>query len=96
MTKKRLLVAKKILKDGWIELTDDNLKSYLDGFTLFYRNGLYYEKKTNSSYETSYTSKDYNNLITGYDSQVDHEDIETLGFQQRPLQNPHLDFQRRI
>ena len=43
MNEERKLIASKLLKKGYIELTDDNLKLYLDPFTISYRNGLYYE-----------------------------------------------------
>ena len=95
MNKERLLVAKKILRDGWIELTSDTFKHYLDGFTLSYRNGLYYERNNDFSYETPYTAKDYLSFLEGKDNQVKREGRELLGFQYEPLRNPYLDFSKR-
>ena len=95
MNKERLLVAKKILRDGWIELTSDTFKHYLDGFTLSYRNGLYYERNNDFSYETPYTAKDYLSFLEGKDNQVKREGRELLGFQYEPLHDPYLDFSKR-
>ncbi len=96
MTNERLAVANKILSDGWIEITKDNLKNYLDGFTLSYRNGLYYEKTNDFSYLTPYTFDNYLAFLEGKDDQVNYEGIECLGYQHKPLQNPYIDFKRRL
>ncbi len=95
MSDNRKKVAKKILSDGYILITDEVLKDYLDGFTIFYRNGLYYESTNDFSYTTNYSVSDYQNFLKGKDSQVNHEDISWLGFQKRSLKNPHLDFNKR-
>lgn len=76
--------ADKLLKDGWIELDENILKSYLDGFAISYRNGLYYEKTNDYSYETNYTPEDYINFLEKKDNQINHEGREVLGYQKRP------------
>ena len=96
MTEERLKVAKRILRDGWIELTDYNLKNYLDGFTLWYRNGLYYENTQDFSYIVPYTAYDYKRFLSGEDSLLNHENPEYIGYQRKPLKDPHLDFSRRL
>ena len=95
MEKERLKVAKKVLRDGWLELTDSNLKNYFDGFALSYRNGLYYENTRDFSYQTEYTADDYRRFIRGEDNQVNHEEKEFLGYQKVPLKNPYLVFTKR-
>ena len=96
MTKERIAIAKKLMSDGWLELNESNFKAYLDGFTLFYRNGLYYEKTHDFSYEPPYTINDYLKFLRGEDNQVNHEGEECLGYQKRPLHDPYLDFKRSI
>ncbi len=43
MDERRRKAAAKILKEGWISLTPEKFKDYMDGFLLSWRNGLYYE-----------------------------------------------------
>jgi len=74
-------LATNILKKGWFLATDENIKNYLDGFALSYRNGLYYLSTNDYSYTTNYTAEDYMSFLKGEDSQVAHEPLETLGFQ---------------
>lgn len=76
----RKKIATIINKYGWIELTDEVLKAYMDGFALSYRNALYYEDKK-IAYETNYTAKDYKNFLIHEDSQVKHEGSRVLGYQ---------------
>lgn len=95
MDERRKKVAEKLLTDGYILLTDEVLKDYLDGFTIFFRNGLYYEKTDDFSYTTNYSAEDYKKFLSGEDSQIRHEDLETLGYMKRTLQNPNLDFSKR-
>ena len=85
-------VATIINKYGWIELTDDVLKAYLDGFALSYRNALFYEDKE-LRYETNYTAKDYKNFLIHEDSQVLHEGTRVLGYQRELIKNPAKLFQ---
>lgn len=82
---KRKNISKKLLSNGYIKLSDDGFKDYMDGFTLSFRNGLYYQKNNDYSFTTSYTSDDYFKFLNGLDSQVKHEGIEVLGFQKKPL-----------
>lgn len=84
MKDERMKIATKILSNGWIELDEKVLKNYLDGFALSYRNGIYYEKTNDFSFETNYSHEDYINFLTGKDNQVNHEGEESLGFQTRP------------
>lgn len=90
----RIKVAEKILRDGWIKLEGNVLKDYLDGFALSYRNGLYYQKTEDFSYETRYSVNDYKNFLNGWDSQLNHESRLFLDSQKIPLQNPGLIFKR--
>ena len=85
MNDERKKVANKILSDGWIELKSDVLKTYLDGFALSYRNGLYYENYQDYSFTTPYTDNDYWNFLNGLDNQYNHEKAYCLGYQKRPL-----------
>ena len=92
----RLNVAKKLIKDGYIELTKNVLKMYMDGFALSFRNGLYYENNDLYSYITPYTDDDYIDFLCGNNSQIKEEGKENLGYQKRPLKNPKLDFKSFI
>lgn len=84
-------VAATINKYGWIELTDDVLKAYLDGFALSYRNALYYEDKE-LQFETKYTAQDYKNFLLHEDSQVHHEGTRVLGYQRELIKNPNRSY----
>ncbi len=90
--KDRSKVAKDILKRGWVPFTDENFKMYLDGFTLSFRNGLYYELLGKVDYSTNYDFDDYYNFLTGKDSLYRYEPKEGLGVQERPLKDPHINF----
>lgn len=90
MNKERLQLAQKLIRDGWIKLDDELFKTYLDGFTLSYRNGLYYEQTKDFSFTTPYTIDDYANFLNNKDNQINHEGIEVLGYQLRPLENPQM------
>lgn len=81
----RKIVASNLLKNRWIEATDENLKHYFDGFALSYRNGLFYENQNVRDFSTPYTTEDYFNFLDGKDSQIAHETEECLGYQLRPL-----------
>lgn len=85
LNEERRKLAEELLKNGFIELKDNKFKLYCDGFTISYRNGLYYENYQDQ-YSTSYTDEDYKNfLIHKTDSQINHEPIRYLG----PLKPPH-------
>lgn len=94
MNEERKNIATKIIRDGYIELNEEIFKNYMDGFTLSFRNGLYYEKTDNFSYTTKYTLDDYINFLIGSDNQVNYEGEENLGFQRRLLKNYNLNFRR--
>lgn len=95
MSENRKKVANKILSDGYILITEEVLKDYLDGFTIFYRNGLYYEETNDFSFTTKYSSDDYKNFLKGKDNQANYEDTSWLGYQKRALKNLKLDFNKR-
>ena len=78
-------IALEVLKNGYIELTEEIFKRYLDGFTLSFRNGLYYENTNDFSFKTNYSIENYLKFLYGYDNQVNHEGLENLGYQKRPL-----------
>ena len=92
MNDERKKIADTILKNGWIKLDENVLKHYLDGFTMSYRNGLYYEETGDFSYTCDYSVDDYIKFLKGEDSQINHEDREVLGYQKRPLKNNRLKF----
>lgn len=83
MDKARLETAKKILKDGWIKLDEETLKHYLDGFAISYRNGVYYSKTKDYSYQTTYKTEDYIKFLKEKDNQINHEGKECLGYQRK-------------
>lgn len=88
----RKKVAMSILKYGYVEATDENLKHYFDGFTISFRNGLYYENIGKAIYETDYTIDDYISFMETSDSQLNHENVKYLGFQKQPLNNYKFNF----
>ena len=92
MDENRKNIACSILKNGYIQLDDEVLKHYLDGFTLSYRNGLYYEQTGDFSYTTNYDADTYIKFLRGEDNQLNHEDREVLGYQKRPLKNSKMKF----
>ncbi len=85
-------VSRTILRKGWIKATEDNLKHYLDGFVLMYRNGLYYENLGAAVYEVDYNIDTYYNFLFGDDSQLKHEGRKYLGFQPHPLKKSNFNF----
>ena len=85
MTEERKKVAETLLRDGFIKVTPQVLKAYMDGFALSYRNGLAYEGTVSPSYTTDYTANDYLHFLYGEDNQLNHERDYTLGIQKRPL-----------
>ena len=94
MDENRKNIACSILKNGYIQLDDEVLKHYLDGFTLSYRNGLYYEQTGDFSYTTNYDVDTYIKFLRGEDNQLNHEDREVLGYQKRPLKNLNMKFEK--
>lgn len=85
MDKKRMAVANKLFKDGWIELNEEILKIYLDGFAIRTRNQLYYETTGDYSYTTPYSTHDYMRFLREEDDQVKHEGLDVLGMLRRPV-----------
>lgn len=95
MEEDRVKLAINLLRDGYIKLEGDNLKTYLDSFTMSFRNGLYYENIGDFSYMPEYSVEDYRRFLSGEDDQTKHEGAENLGYQRKPLRNPGLDFRKR-
>ena len=88
----RKAFAKRLMHYGWVEASDENLKLYLDGFAISYRNGLYYENRGDISYFTDYSAEDYLNFLEERDSQVNHERHEELGRQKCLLKDMKINF----
>lgn len=90
MKEDRKNIAEEIIRNGFVLLTNDVLKAYLDGFAISYRNGLYYEKTQDFSYTTNYSEEDYIRFLKGYDTQINQEGEIVLGLQKRPLRIDNL------
>ena len=90
----RKRTALELLKNGYIEMTDENIKNYFDGFALSYRNATYYDETLDFSFTTNYTPYDYMRFINEEDSQLNHEGIDRLGFQKKVLRNPNIRFSK--
>lgn len=87
--------AIELSKKGYIALTEERFKLYMDAFTLSFRNGLYYENNGIFTCESNYTTDDYIRFLDGEDNQL-KEGIENLGYQKRPLKNPGLNFREIV
>lgn len=95
MTDKGKTIANNLITNGFIELNEEVFKTYLDAFTISFRNGLYYENTNDFSYLVNYSVDDYIKFLKGYDNLLNYENKEYLGFQKRPLKNSKLDFTKR-
>lgn len=95
MDESRRKTAETLLNNGWMELTDENIKNYFDGFSIYFRNGLYYEITNDFSYTTPYTVNNYVDFLNHTDDQTKHEPLEGLGYQYRVLRNPKMSFEKR-
>lgn len=80
-------IARKLFTVGYVELTDEVFKTYMDAFMLSFRNGLYYEE---NGIILPYSIDQYMQFLHGEDSQVKHEKVYCLGKQRRPLKNPNM------
>lgn len=78
-------IAAELITNGYIELNEEIFKSYLDAFTISFRNGLYYEQTNDYSFTAEYTIDDYMKFINGEDSQIEREGRLYLGYQMVPL-----------
>lgn len=94
MNESRMKTASKLLKDGYIEMTDENIKNYFDGFAISNRNATYYEETEDFSFTTVYSPYDYMKFIDGEDSQLNYEGIDKLGYQKKVLRNPNIRFNK--
>ena len=70
MDNSRIKTATSLLKNGFIEMTPENIKNYFDGFIFQGRNGDYYSKLgkdflDKDDYNVSYEFTDYIDAITG-------------------------------
>ncbi len=90
LTRERRAAANKLLTDGWIELTPENRKNLLDGYTSWYINGSYYEDKQDFSFNIPISAKEYERLIRGEILLTGIIDRDHLGFQKKPLENPYM------
>ena len=83
--KSRMETAGDLLNNGYIEFNNKNFKNYLDGFSLSFRNGLFYEQQE-VNYSTTYTVDEYSSFLSGKDSQLKREGSIVLGMQGSPLE----------
>ena len=91
----RYKLATQLIKDGYIELTEEIFKIYLDAFTISYRNGLFYEQTNDFTYTTEYKIEDYIKFLKCENSQIENEGRLCLGIQNQPLKNPQLIFKKK-
>ena len=92
MNDERKKLSEEILEKGYTKLTKEKFKNYMDGFTISFRNGLYYEDTKDLSFEPKYTTEDYIRFLEGKDSQICYESRELLGFQRKPLNDNKMIF----
>lgn len=81
MDERRKKTADELLKYGYIKLDEDKFKDYLDGFTMSYRNGLYYRDHGFNGYSID----KYIEFLTTDANMGDYEDKKYLGYLKRPL-----------
>lgn len=94
MTEKGRKIANSLISNGYIELNKEIFKTYLDAFTISFRNGLYYEDTNDFTFTTNYAVNDYIKFLNNEDSQINHEEQLHLGFQTKPLKNKQLCFKK--
>ncbi|MGN1372337.1 MAG: hypothetical protein ACI4XM_08715 [Candidatus Coprovivens sp.] len=92
MNESRLKTALGLLRYGFIEANSENLKNYFDGFSLSFRNGLYYEKIGKNAFTTPYTIDEYFKMLNGEFLLFDYEPISCIGEQRIPLNNSKFRF----
>lgn len=92
MNESRKKTALNILKKGYVIADSENLKNYFDGFCLSYRNGLFYEDKSEVLYTTPYSVEDYFDFLEEKELLFDYESIEFMGQQDKPLKNVKFRF----
>ena len=73
MTDKGKNIANTLISNGYIELNEEIFKTYLDAFTISFRNGLYYENTKDFTYTTNYSVDDYIKFLSGKDNQINQE-----------------------
>lgn len=91
---KRKTFARQLLEDGYIEWNAENIKYYLDGFAISYRNGLYYENLGRIEYSTNYKIEDYLKFIYTEDNQYNYEKRDFLDYQKYPLKDTSINFNK--
>lgn len=93
MNNSRRKTAINILRKGYVVATDENIKNYLDGFLLSYRNGLFYERYLGeANYDVPYSITEYFEFINGDELLFDYEPIDFMGNQEEPLKNKNFRF----
>lgn len=92
LTEERRAFAENLMRKGYFEVTEENVKLYFDGFAMSYRNGLYYEEMNPIIYQTDYKAEDYLRFIAKEDNQLNHEEKLYLGRQRKILKNPEMSF----
>lgn len=85
MDEDRKHLAEELIKKGYVKLNEKVLKDYLDGFTMSFRNGLYYEETGDYSFTVPYTFDEYIDFLNGKDSQVNREGKLVLGYHEKPV-----------
>ena len=84
MNESRYKTASEILKKGYVKATDENIKNYMDGFIISYRNGQYYDDMGN--YITYYTADDYKAFLYEGDNSFYDIPSEYVGFTENSCQ----------
>ena len=93
MNKSRQNTANVLLSNCWIKTSPQTLKNYFDGFMLYSRNGLYYDRMRKVEYVSEYTDEDYIRFLKQEDSVLNHgEKREEIGFQKEYMKNNLIKF----
>jgi hypothetical protein len=82
-------IASQLFNFGYIKMDAKIFKTYMDSFTLSFRNGLYYEENDNDII-LPYSIEKYVDFLKGKDSQLKREKKHCLGVQEHPLKNPNF------
>lgn len=96
MNESRYKTAYELLKKGYIKATDENVKNYMDGFIISYRNGLFYDDMGFVNYSTYYTADDYRSFLYEGDKSFYDMPLEYIGFTENnyQIQNSDLVFDK--
>lgn len=91
MNDSRYKTASELLKSGYIEATDENIKNYMDGFIISYRNNVYYDDMGFVDYTTHYSADDYREFLYFEDNSFYDTPLEHLGFYESNTQIDNTD-----